>query len=125
MANNINDYTADFPILDQRVNGERLAYLDNAATAQKPRQVVQRLVDFYEHDNANVHRGVHTLAERATSEYEEARQKLQHFINAADSREIIFTKGCTDGLNLVVATYGEQNIKAGDEIGRASCRERV
>lgn len=116
MANNTNDYTADFPILDQRVNGERLAYLDNAATAQKPRQVVQRLVDFYEHDNANVHRGVHTLAERATSEYEEARKKLQHFINAADSREIIFTKGCTDGLNLVAATYGEQNIKAGDEI---------
>lgn len=116
MANNINDLTADFPVLDQQVNGERLAYLDNAATAQKPMQVVKTLVHFYEHDNANVHRGVHTLAERATTEYEEARKKVQHFINAADSREIIFTKGCTDGLNLVASTYGEQNIHDGDEI---------
>ncbi|HJA22558.1 MAG TPA: cysteine desulfurase [Candidatus Limosilactobacillus intestinipullorum] len=116
MANNTNNFTADFPILDQKVNGERLAYLDNAATAQKPRQVVESLVHFYEHDNANVHRGVHSLAERATEEYEEARQKVQHFINAADNKEIIFTKGCTDGLNLVAATYGEGNIQAGDEI---------
>lgn len=116
MANNTNNFTADFPILDQKVNGERLAYLDNAATAQKPRQVVESLVHFYEHDNANVHRGVHSLAERATEEYEEARQKVQHFINAADNKEIIFTKGCTDGLNLVAATYGEENIQAGDEI---------
>lgn len=116
MANNTNNFTADFPILDQKVNGERLAYLDNAATAQKPRQVVESLVHFYEHDNANVHRGVHSLAERATEEYEEARQKVQHFINAADNKEIIFTKGCTDSLNLVAATYGEQNIQAGDEI---------
>lgn len=116
MANNTNNYTTDFPILDQKVNGERLAYLDNAATAQRPRQVVQRLVEFYEHDNANVHRGVHTLAERATTQYEEAREKVQHFINAGDRREIIFTKGCTDGLNLVASTYGEQNIHDGDEI---------
>ena len=91
MVNNINDLSADFPILDQQVNGERLAYLDNAATAQKPKQVVDTLVHFYEHDNANVHRGVHTLAERATTQYEEARKKVQHFINAADNREIIFT----------------------------------
>ena len=116
MVNNINDLSADFPILDQQVNGERLAYLDNAATAQKPKQVVDSLVHFYEHDNANVHRGVHTLAERATTQYEEARKKVQHFINAADNREIIFTKGCTDGLNLVAPTYGEQNIHDGDEI---------
>ena len=116
MVNNINDLSADFPILDQQVNGERLAYLDNAATAQKPKQVVDSLVHFYEHDNANVHRGVHTLAERATTQYEEARKKVQHFINAADNREIIFTKGCTDGLNLVASTYGEQNIHDGDEI---------
>ena len=116
MANNINDLTADFPVLDQQVNGERLAYLDNAATAQKPKQVVDTLVHFYEHDNANVHRGVHTLAERATAEYEEARKKVQHFINAADNKEIIFTKGCTDDLNLVASTYGEQNIHEGDEI---------
>lgn len=116
MANNINNSYQDFPILDQKVNGERLAYLDNAATAQKPKQVVDALVHFYEHDNANVHRGVHTLAERATEQYEAARTKVQHFINAADHNEIIFTKGCTDGLNLVAATYGEQNIHAGDEI---------
>lgn len=116
MVNNINDLSADFPILDQQVNGERLAYLDNAATAQKPKQVVDTLVHFYEHDNANVHRGVHTLAERATTQYEEARKKVQYFINAADNREIIFTKGCTDSLNLVASTYGEQNIHDGDEI---------
>lgn len=116
MANNINDSYQDFPILDQKVNGERLAYLDNAATAQKPQQVIDSLVHFYEHDNANVHRGVHTLAERATEQYEAARTKVQHFINAKDQNEIIFTKGCTDGLNLVAATYGEQNIHEGDEI---------
>ena len=116
MASNINDLSKDFPILNQRVNDERLAYLDNAATAQKPKQVVDTLVHFYEHDNANVHRGVHTLAERATTQSEEARKKVQHFINAADNREIIFTKGCTDGLNLVASTYGEQNIHDGDEI---------
>lgn len=116
MANNINDSYQDFPILDQKVNGERLAYLDNAATAQKPQQVIDSLVHFYEHDNANVHRGVHTLAERATEQYEAARTKVQHFINAKDHNEIIFTKGCTDGLNLVASTYGEQNIHEGDEI---------
>lgn len=116
MANSINDSYQDFPILDQKVNGERLAYLDNAATAQKPQQVIDSLVHFYEHDNANVHRGVHTLAERATEQYEAARTKVQHFINAKNHNEIIFTKGCTDGLNLVAATYGEQNIHEGDEI---------
>lgn len=116
MANSINDSYQDFPILDQKVNGERLAYLDNAATAQKPQQVIDSLVHFYEHDNANVHRGVHTLAERATEQYEAARTKVQHFINAKDHNEIIFTKGCTDGLNLVASTYGEQNIHEGDEI---------
>ena len=116
MAYSINDVLADFPIIKQRVNDERLAYLDNAATAQRPRQVLSALQDFYEHDNANVHRGVHTLAERATKDYEDARSKVQHFINAQSSDEIVFTKGCTDGLNLVAATYGEANIEAGDEI---------
>ena len=116
MDNNTNDYLADFPALNQRVNDERLAYLDNAATVQRPRQVIQALVNFYEQDNANVHRGVHTLAERATKDYEEARKKVQKFINAPSAKEIIFTKGCTDGLNLVAATYGEQNIQPGDEI---------
>ena len=116
MDNNTNDYLADFPALNQRVNDERLAYLDNAATVQRPHQVIQALVNFYEQDNANVHRGVHTLAERATKDYEEARKKVQKFINASSANEIIFTKGCTDGLNLVAATYGEQNIQPGDEI---------
>ena len=116
MDNNTNDYLADFPALNQRVNDEHLVYLDNAATVQRPRQVIQALVNFYEQDNANVHRGVHTLAERATKDYEEARKKVQKFINAPSAKEIIFTKGCTDGLNLVAATYGEQNIQPGDEI---------
>ena len=116
MAYNINDALGDFPILNQRVNDERLAYLDNAATAQRPRQVLSALQNFYEHDNANVHRGVHTLAERATKDNEDARVKVQHFNNAPSSDEIIFTKGCTDGLNLVAATYGEANVNAGDEI---------
>ncbi|MDO4903733.1 MAG: cysteine desulfurase [Limosilactobacillus sp.] len=116
MAKKISDLTGDFPILDQSINSERFAYLDNAATAQKPNAVVDKLVDFYQHDNANVHRGVHTLAERATEQYEAARVKVQHFINAADSREIIFTKGCTDGLNLVASTYGSTNVHEGDEI---------
>ena len=101
MANNINNVVKDFPILKQRVNDERLAYLDNAATVQRPKQVVAALTKFYETDNANVHRGVHTLAERATRDYEDARKKVQHFINAGSANEVIFTKGCTDGLNQI------------------------
>lgn len=111
-----DDVRADFPILDQKVNGERLAYLDNAATAQRPQPVLDELIRFYQNDNANVHRGVHTLANRATSEYEDARRKVQHFINASQPEEVIFTKGTTDGLNLVCSTYGEEHIHAGDEI---------
>jgi len=116
MASNFEALCTDFPILDQTVNDERLVYLDNAATAQRPNQVVQALVDFYQHDNANVHRGVHTLAERATADYEAARGKVQKFINAADIAEIVFTKGTTDGLNLIASTYGAANVNAGDEI---------
>ncbi|WP_295746877.1 cysteine desulfurase [uncultured Limosilactobacillus sp.] len=111
-----DDVRQDFPILKQRVNGERLAYLDNAATTQRPTPVLKDLMNFYQHDNANVHRGVHTLAVRATNEYENARQTVQHFINAADEREIIFTRGATEGLNLVAATYSRQHIHEGDEI---------
>lgn len=106
----------DFPILQQRVNGERLAYLDNAATAQRPTPVIKELVDFYQHDNANVHRGVHTLTTRATERYETARHTVQHFIHAKSAKEIIFTKGTTDALNLVAATYGRQHVHPGDEI---------
>lgn len=111
-----NHLRQDFPILDQQVNGEPLVYLDNAATTQRPTLVLKQLMHFYQTDNANVHRGVHTLAERATADYEAARQKVQHFIHATKPEEVIFTKGCTDALNLVASTYGEQNIQAGDEI---------
>lgn len=110
------DLRQDFPILNQKVNDEQLVYLDNAATAQRPTAVTDSLVHFYQTDNANVHRGVHTLAERATEDYENARRKVQRFINAAEPEEVIFTKGTTDGLNLVASTYGEANIQAGDEI---------
>ena len=116
MDKSISDLRADFPILDQRVNDEPLVYLDNAATAQRPTPVLKQVLDFYQTDNANVHRGVHTLAERATADYEAARDRVQKFIHAKKREEVIFTKGCTDSLNLVAATYGEQNIQAGDEI---------
>lgn len=116
MDKSISALRADFPLLDQQVNDEPLVYLDNAATAQRPTPVLKRVLDFYQTDNANVHRGVHTLAERATADYEAARDKVQKFIHANKREEVIFTKGCTDSLNLVAATYGEQNIQAGDEI---------
>lgn len=116
MDKSISSLRADFPLLDQQVNDEPLVYLDNAATAQRPTPVLKRVLDFYQTDNANVHRGVHTLAERATADYEAARDKVQKFIHANKREEVIFTKGCTDSLNLVAATYGEQNIQAGDEI---------
>ncbi|PTV36958.1 cysteine desulfurase [Limosilactobacillus fermentum] len=112
----ISALRADFPLLDQQVNDEPLVYLDNAATAQRPTPVLKQVLDFYQTDNANVHRGVHTLAERATADYEAARDKVQKFIHAKKREEVIFTKGCTDSLNLVAATYGEQNIQTGDEI---------
>ena len=106
----------DFPILNQKVNNEPLVYLDNAATTQKPQAVIDEIVGYYQNDNANTRRSVHTLGERATEEFEAARVKVQKFINAKESREIIFTKGATDSLNLVASTYGEANIHAGDEI---------
>jgi len=116
MDNKFEKIRTDFPILNQRVNDEPLVYLDNAATSQKPLQVIDEVVRYYKNDNANVHRSIHTLGQRATDEYELARQKVQKFINAAESREIIFTKGATDSLNLVASTYGETNVEAGDEI---------
>lgn len=106
---------ADFPVLDQMVNDEPLIYLDNAATTQKPQAVLDILNHYYLHDNANVHRGVHTLAERATAEFEAARKKVQQFIHANSNKEIIFTKGTTDSLNIIAQSYGEF-IQAGDEI---------
>lgn len=105
----------DFPILDQIVNDEPLVYLDNAATTQKPTAVLDTIRYYYEHDNANVHRGVHTLAERATHDYEASREKLRKFINASSTKEVLFTRGTTTGLNWV-AKYAEQILKEGEEI---------
>lgn len=105
----------DFPILHQKVNDEDLVYLDNAATTQKPEQVVKAMEKFYYNDNANVHRGVHTLAERSTEQFEAAREKVRKFINAKSNKEIIFTKGTTDSLNMVAQSFGE-NVHKGDEI---------
>ncbi|PZD72972.1 putative cysteine desulfurase [Acaryochloris thomasi RCC1774] len=106
---------SDFPILNQEVNGSPLVYLDNAATSQKPTAVLQALQDYYQQDNANVHRGVHTLSARATDAYEGARDKIQAFINAARREEIIYTRNATEAINLVAHAWG-QTLQAGDEI---------
>ena len=106
----------DFPILSERAYGRPLVYLDNAATAQKPRAVIDALVRFYTTENANVHRGVHLLSERATAAYENARATVQRFLNAASVREIVFTRGTTESINLVAQTWGRANVGAGDEI---------
>jgi cysteine desulfurase / selenocysteine lyase len=107
---------ADFPILQIEVEGKPLVYLDNAASSQMPQQVIDRLVRYQTTEHANIHRAVHTLSERATAAYEEARVKLQRFINAPDKREVIFTSGTTEAINLVMHGYGRKFIKAGDEI---------
>jgi cysteine desulfurase/selenocysteine lyase len=106
----------DFPILRQKMHGKPLVYLDNAATSQKPQAVIDALTHYYTQDNANIHRGVYLLSERATQAYENARVKLQHFLNAAEHREIIYVRGCTEAINLVAQTYGRQHLGAGDEI---------
>lgn len=116
MVKQMNDLIKDFPILNQKVNDEQLVYLDNAATTQKPRAVVDAVTNYYYHDNANVHRGVHTLAERATAKFEGVRKKVAHFINAPSEQEIIYTKGTTEALNWVAASYGRSFVKPGDEI---------
>ncbi len=105
-----------FPILRQKVHGKPLVYLDNAATSQKPQSVLDAMNHYYEHDNANVHRGVHVLSERATAAYEEARAKVQRFVHANCVREIIFTRGTTEAINLVAQTFGRQRVQAGDEV---------
>ena len=107
---------ADFPILHQEVHGRPLVYLDNAATTQKPRQVIDVIDNYYAADNANIHRGVHTLSQRATDAYEGAREKVRAFINAADTREVVFVRGATEGINLVAQSYGRPRFKPGDEI---------
>jgi cysteine desulfurase / selenocysteine lyase len=107
---------ADFPALDQRVHDRPLVYLDNAATAQKPRAVIDAVVRFYETQNANVHRGVHVLSERATDAYEGAREKVRAFLNAASASEIVFTRNATESINLVARAWGDASVGAGDEI---------
>jgi cysteine desulfurase/selenocysteine lyase len=106
----------DFPILSERVYGKPLIYLDNAATSQKPSVVIQALSDYYATYNANIHRGVHCLSQRASQAYDEVRLKVRDFIHAASEEEIVFTGGTTDAINLVAATWGRQNIKEGDEV---------
>jgi cysteine desulfurase/selenocysteine lyase len=107
---------ADFPILQQKVRGKPLVYLDNAATSQKPRAVIEAISRYYEGTNANIHRGVHFLSEHATEEYEAVRGIARKFLNAADSREIIFVRGTTEGINLVAQSFGRAHVQAGDEI---------
>ena len=106
----------DFPVLDQTVHGKPLVYLDNAATSQKPLVVIEAEEHFYRRDNSNIHRGVHELSERATKSYEDARVTAQRFLNARDSREIIFVRGATEAINLVAHSFGRKNVEAGDEI---------
>lgn len=106
----------EFPILHQQVQGHPLVYLDNAATTQKPASVIQALTQYYEGYNANIHRGIHYLAEKATTAFEETRKSVAHFLHAAEPAEIIFTYGTTDGINLVAQTYGKAFLKEGDEI---------
>ncbi len=112
----LNVVRADFPILNQSVNGKPLVWLDNAATTQKPRQVIERLREFYERENSNVHRAAHELAARSSDAYEEARKKLQRFLGAASPNEIVWVRGATEGINLVAQSWGRANIGAGDEI---------
>ncbi len=121
MANAIAPYSVeevrrDFPILHQQVHGHPLVYLDNAATSQKPRAVIDVISHYYESGNANIHRGVHFLSEHATEEHEAARRTVQRFLNAADKREIIFVRSATEGINLVAQTYGRKHVAAGDEV---------
>ena len=106
----------DFPILKMKVLGHPLVYLDNAATSQKPQSVIDALVRYYEGENANIHRGVHYLSQIATEAFEQARETVRAFVNAARASEIIFTRGTTEAINLVAHSYGRANVGAGDEV---------
>ncbi|HSX58048.1 MAG TPA: SufS family cysteine desulfurase, partial [Candidatus Saccharimonadales bacterium] len=116
MLENLEKIRSDFPILKRKIYDHPLVYFDNAATSQKPKQVIAAIADYYENHNANVHRGVHKLSEEATEMYEGARKKVADFINGGDKRQIIFTRNATEAINLVAYTWGKANIKAGDEI---------
>src|SRR5580658_10384964 len=112
----VNQIRRDFPILNERVNGRQLVWLDNAATTQKPQAVIGRLKYFYEHENSNVHRAAHELAARSTDAYEGAREKVRRFLNASSARECIFVRGATEAINLVAQSWGRQNVGKDDEI---------
>ncbi|MEX2514480.1 MAG: cysteine desulfurase [Cyclobacteriaceae bacterium] len=116
MTLHLEDIRKQFPVLFQKVNGKPLAYLDNAATTQKPKSVLEALTRYYEHDNANIHRGAHTLASRATEGFERTRAMVKDFIHSREVEEVIFTKGTTESINLIAATYGKKFIQPGDEI---------
>jgi selenocysteine lyase/cysteine desulfurase len=107
---------AQFPVLTRKIHGKPLVYFDNAATTQKPKSVIDAIERYYKHENANIHRGVHTLSQEATAAYEQAREKIARFINAPHGRQIIFTRGTTEGINLVASSYGRKFLKSGDEI---------
>jgi cysteine desulfurase / selenocysteine lyase len=116
MSFNIEQIRADFPILQQQIYKRPLVYLDNAASTQKPRQVIDAIRQYYEHDNCNIHRGVHFLSVKATEAYEETRREIREFINAKSTHEVIFTKGATESLNLVASSFGKKYIHPGDEV---------
>jgi cysteine desulfurase/selenocysteine lyase len=116
MSFNAQRVRADFPILSQEINGQPLVYLDNGATTQKPNAVIDAICHYYQHDNSNVHRGAHTLSDRATGVFEQARKDVQSFLNAAGTEEIIWTKGTTEAVNLVAFSWGLENLKSGDQV---------
>src|SRR3989344_1046212 len=113
---NIKKIRKDFPILERKINGKSLVYLDNAATSQKPKQVIEAIADYYRNHNANVHRGIHTLSVEATEAYEAVRAKIAKFVGVGDASEIIFVRNATEAINLVAYSWGRLNIGRGDEI---------
>jgi cysteine desulfurase/selenocysteine lyase len=115
-AFDVQKMRADFPILREKIRDRALVYLDNAATSQKPQAVIDAIRRYYEHENSNIHRGVHFLSEKATEDYEAARQTVQRFLNAAGTQEIIFVRGTTEAINLVAQTYGRAHVQAGDAV---------
>jgi len=115
-AYDLEKIRADFPILAEKIHGQPLVYLDNAATSQKPQTVIDAIHRYYQQENANIHRGVHFLSERATADYERARAKVQAFLHAADPSEIVFVRSATEGINLVAQTYGRTHVRAGDQV---------
>jgi len=112
----VNAVRADFPALHQEVHGRPLVYLDSAATAQRPRAVLDAILDFYESDNANVHRGIYELGRRATERHEAARRTVARFLNARDESEVVWVRGATEAINLVAATWAASNLRPGDEV---------